>query len=89
MCSSSLSTHSNEKGKPLSCWLPPKGREEGWSCWNKSTKITRALLSGNKKIIITSAGKNKAGVEVAGLLPLLQGGKSKIVKIARIGFAGT
>lgn len=39
--------------------------------------------------IITSAGKNRAGLEVAGPPPLLQGGKSKIVKIARIRFAGT
>jgi len=32
-----------------------------------------------QKIIITSAGKSRAGVEVAGLLPSLQGRKSKIV----------
>lgn len=70
--------------------LPPrKGREESWSCWNRSSEINSALLSGNKKIIITSAGKSRAGVEVAGPLPSLQGGKSKIVKIARIRFAGT
>lgn len=49
----------------------------------------QAIVVREQKLIITSAGKNRAGVEVAGLLPLLQGGKSKIVKIARIRFAGS
>lgn len=49
----------------------------------------QGIVVREQKIIITSAGKNRAGVEVAGPLPLLQGGKSKIVKIARIRFAGT